>query len=68
MPSFELTQIITPDKPTRYSANGKRVSKDRYEEIERLARMFGRHECFTTRAKQLDGGTFKRWNYSYCSW
>lgn len=68
MPSYQLIQTLTSGKPARFSANGKRISRDEYERIIITAGMFGRHECFNTRAWPLDNGGTKRKNYSYASW
>jgi len=64
MTSHDLLQVRYPDKPTRFFIDGKRVSRERFEHMETQARMFGRLECFNTRAIPLPGGTFKRFNYS----
>ncbi|MBI2240310.1 MAG: hypothetical protein HYU59_05840 [Magnetospirillum gryphiswaldense] len=64
MTAYSLTEVRYPDKPARYFVDGKRVSKDAYEALTTRARMFGRLECFSTRAVPLPDGTFKRFNYS----
>lgn len=67
MSEFNLTQTLGADKSTRYSANGKRVSKARYDEIVERALRDGKLDCFHTKARQI-GTTFRRTNYSSARW
>ena len=70
MAHYNLTQVLVDDKPARYYANSRRVSRDQYDHIIRMARMdaSGHIDCFATKAKQLPGGHFKRWNYCCARW
>ena len=63
-----LTKIQGADMETRFTIDGRRVSRERYEHVERMARMYGRHDCFSTRAIQKPGGKIRRWNYSLARW
>ena len=64
---FSLISTCTTGKPGRYSANGIRISKERYEHIVQQASMYGSLDCFSTRAwPTYEGGT-KRKNYSTAS-
>lgn len=66
--NYQLIQTTTPDKPSRYSANGKRISKEAYDLITQQARMYGQHDTFQTKSIELEGGIFKRKNYSSARW
>ncbi len=68
MPEYQLCQVAGADMPTRYSANGKRISRDKYERITAAAFRDGKLECFHTKAKQLPGGRIRRWNYISARW
>lgn len=61
---MQLTQWLYPDQPARFYIDGKRVSRDRFEQVRNTAT---RLECFHTRAFPQPGGTFKRVNYSVAS-
>lgn len=65
---YSLVQTLTTGKPARFSANGVRISRERYEDIEHMARMHGRIECLQTRAWPIEGGGTKRKNYSVARW
>lgn len=68
MATYQLIQTTSPDAPARYSANGKRVSREEYERIADRAFREGKLECFQTIAKQLPGGRIKRKNFSIARW
>lgn len=51
MPHFNLTKTDVKGKPARYYANGTRISKTAYEEIQTLARMNGLHDSFHGKIK-----------------
>lgn len=68
MATYQLIQTLSPDAPARYSANGKRISRDEYERITSRAIREGKLECFQTIAKQLPGGKIKRKNFSTARW
>ncbi len=63
-----LTKIQGADMETRFTVDGKRVSRETFEDIERMARMFGRIDCFHTRAIPKPCGKTRRWNYSTARW
>lgn len=65
MHRFSLLEVRYPDKPARFFANGKRISRDEWERIHIRANIDGRLDCFSTRAIPQPGGTFKRFNYSH---
>lgn len=65
---YSLIQTLTSGKPARYSANGKRISRERYEFIIQMASMNGHYDCFSTRAWPLPDGKTKRKNYSTARW
>ena len=44
-----------------YFLNGKRVSRERYEHIETMARMFGRIECLYSKYQAGYQGTIRRY-------
>lgn len=62
---YSLIETLTTGKPARFSANGKRISREEWNRIQTMARMYGRLECFSTRAWPLDNGGTKRKNYSH---
>ena len=65
MQGFQLVQVLRSDgRPARFYVNSRRVSKAQYEHQLLRGRMHGQIECLTTKAKQLPGGHFKRWNYT----
>lgn len=68
MAHYDLIETRTTGKPARFSANGKRISRDRYEMILTMAGMYGQHDCFLTKAWPLDNGGTKRKNYSCARW
>lgn len=61
MHHLDLCQVLTTGKPARFSCNGKRISRDTWDAIHTHAI---RIECFSTKAKPMDNGGTKRWNYS----
>lgn len=68
MPSYSLIETRHSNKPARYSANGKRVSKAAYELIVQQALMYGKLDCFLTRAWPEGKGGTKRKNYSHATY
>lgn len=60
---YQLKQVMTTGCEARYSANGKRVSKARYEEIFQRGNMGGEVDCFQSTCKQLGNGRLRRTNY-----
>lgn len=60
---MQLIQCLSPDRPARYSRDGRRVSKAEYDRLVNAGIADGSYSCAMTRAKQMPGGTFKRWNY-----
>jgi hypothetical protein len=48
------------DRPARYFADGRRISRDCFETIQIEARMYGRIECFWTRSIFRSGHTLRR--------
>lgn len=68
MPYYSLIQTLTSGKPARFSANGKRISREQYNHIETMARMYGTWDCFSTKAWSLPEGKTKRKNYSLARW
>lgn len=60
-----MLEVRYPDKPPRYFVNGRRVPVDHYNLIREQALMFGRLDCFSTKAVQVNRGKFKRFNYSH---
>lgn len=68
MPHYNLIETRTTGKPARFSANGKRISREQWEHIHTMAQMHGRLECFSTRAWPIEGGGTKRKNYSTAQW
>lgn len=61
---MQLTQVLSPDRPARYSANGRRISKAEYDRLIERGIAEGTYSNASTRAIQLPGGRFKRWNYT----
>lgn len=68
MAHYHLSETNGGDKPARYFANGKRVSRDEFERIKARALRDGHLDCFHTKAKQLPGGKFRRVNLSTARW
>lgn len=68
MPCYTLIQTLTSGKPARFSANGKRISREYHEYIVQMASMYGNYDCFSTRAWPLPDGKTKRKNYSCARW
>lgn len=64
MKHFDLIETRTTGKPARFSANGKRISREKYEHIVQQARMFGSLSCLQTKAWPIEKGGTKRKNYS----
>lgn len=64
MTHYNLIQTLTTNKPARYSINGVRVSRDKYENVIQQAHMYGRVECLATKAWSIDNGGTKRKNYT----
>ena len=64
---MNLSEVLSPSAPARFHIDGKRVSRAHWEAVKERAYADGTLCCFSTRAKQMPGGTFKRWNYSYIS-
>lgn len=60
---YQLTQTLMPDRVAYHYANGKRITKARYEEIFLRGQMHGEVDCFMTKCKQLGNGQFRRVNY-----
>ena len=67
MPSYRLSETSGAGMAPHYVANGKRVTKERFESIKQRAFACGRLDCFSTKARQV-GTTFRRTNYSHASW
>lgn len=68
MPHYSLVETCTPLKPSRYSANGKRISKERFDHIKLMADMYGKQDSFLVRKQELKSGGIK-WKYYNCaSW
>jgi len=63
MADYKLLQVLREDSPPRFYANGRRISRDRYESISTQASMFGHLDCFASKCKPLPGGKFIRRNY-----
>lgn len=61
---MNLVQILTANSPARYSRDGVRIGKAEYDLLIARGIANGSYSCASTRAKQLPGGTFKRWNYT----
>lgn len=58
---YQLAQTLGADMETRFSVEGRRVSRERFETIRDSA---DRLECLQTVGRQLSGGRFRRTNYS----
>ena len=68
MAHFNLTQCLGGSQETRYSANGRRISREEYERITARALREGHLDTFHTKARQLPGGEFRRTNYVSARW
>jgi hypothetical protein len=55
---MQLVQWLYPDAPARFYIDGRRVNRAAYESAYDMSRTC----CYTTRAWQMPGGTFKRRN------
>lgn len=64
MRCYNLTAIKGGGKSARFYIDGVRVSREKFEHVETMARMNGHLECFHTKAIPLPGGKTRRWNYS----
>jgi len=64
---MDITQILTTGAPARFYCNGVRIGRAAYEALMDRAYSDGTLCCLSTKAKQMPGGTFKRWNYSVIS-
>lgn len=60
MRKIELLEVRQPNKPARFYADGKRVSHRQFDYLELVAI---RLDTFHSKAKELPGGEFKRYNY-----
>lgn len=60
---YNLVQTLTTGKQARFSIDGKRVSREKWEHTRQMASMYGRIECLITRAWPIDNGGTKRKNY-----
>jgi hypothetical protein len=61
--TMELRQTMNPDRPARYYADGKRITKAEYDRLFNKANLHGHADCFATKCRQLPGGKFQRTNY-----
>jgi hypothetical protein len=68
MPHYSLIQTLTTGKPARFSANGVRISREKYEWIGQMARMYGQYDSLSTRAWPMPCGGTKRKNYCFARW
>ena len=57
---IELSQSTGGNMESRYMANGKRISKEKYDTMSHYAK---RKDCFHTIAKQMPGKIFRLTNY-----
>jgi len=64
MKYIQLIETRRTGKPARFSADGRRISRDRYNHITRMASIYGRLECFLTKAWPIENGGTKRKNYT----
>jgi len=64
---MNMTQTLSPDGPARFYRDGRRIGRAAYEALMGRAYSDGTLCCLSTKAKQMPGGTFKRWNYSVIS-
>lgn len=68
MATYQLSQTTGADRETRFTANGKRISRAEYDRIVARALRDGRLECFLTKGRQEAGGKVRRTNYSVARW
>jgi hypothetical protein len=64
MATYNLIETRRTGKPARFSANGKRISRKRWNEITEAAHSFGDIHHFLTRAWHIENGGTLRKNYS----
>ncbi len=69
MAHFRLTKVTGAGRQTRFSANGRRISRSEYDRIVNTAMSDpnGSMSCYRTVGKPV-GTTVRRWNFSVASW
>ena len=68
MAHHNLIEHKGADMPARFYIDGKRVSREKFEHVEQIARAYGRSECFYTKCRELEGGRLRRINYKTVSY
>lgn len=68
MATYELCKRRVGDAPILHKVNGRKVSRDRYDEICIRARMSGHHECFHTVTRTRKDGVVIVNQYSVARW
>lgn len=68
MPFHQLMKADYPDKPHRFFIDGVRVNRERFEHVQRMARMFGRQDTSLTKGVLMKSGETKWFHYSNARW
>ena len=68
MACYSLSETRTTGKAARFYADGKRISREKFEMIKQMAFMYGTLDTFLTRAWPVENGGTKRTNYMTARW